>query len=307
VGYLVSILITGGAGFIGSNTAFYLCSRGFKVSVIDSFERSSISFEELLGAGIRVFRGDVKDTSIISSILQGVDVVVHAAAYVDVAESMAKPLEYLNNNVIGTASVASVCFNRGVGLIYISSAAVYGDPIKLPIDEDHPTKPLSPYGLSKLLGEEVVKFYGGLGLRFTILRLFNVYGPRQNRSYAGVITRFIERVKAGLPPVIYGDGLQTRDFVHVVDVAKAVELAIEKKLPQQILNIASGKPVKIKDLAYMVIKLSGLDKEPIYTNPRPGDIKHSWGSIAKAEEQLNYKPSINLEEGLKNLYENWSF
>jgi len=306
---MMKVLITGGAGFIGHNLAIRLKNNGFEVSILDSLERSTgFAVERLKEESIPVVRAGVKSADVVKNALKGVDTVVHAAAYTDVAESMEKPSLYLDNNALGTALVAEASLKTGVGLlIYLSSAAVYGDPVRLPVDENHPTNPLSPYGLSKLMGEDIVKFFSRLGLKYVVLRLFNVYGPGQNVAYAGVITRFLERVLKGLPPVVYGDGEQTRDFIHVDEVSEAVELAIRAQRFNEVFNIGSGSPVRISDLARLVMRLHGVEGEPVYAEQRPGDIKHSYADIGKAKNLLGFKPRIWLEEGLKKLLreESW--
>ncbi len=299
----MKVLITGGAGFIGHNLAIRLKNKGFEVSVLDSLERSTgFAIERLKEENIPVVRAGVKSTDVVKNALKGVDAVIHAAAYTDVSESMENPMLYLDNNALGTALVAEASLKTGVGLlIYLSSAAVYGDPVGLPVDENHPTNPLSPYGLSKLMGEDVVKFFSRLGLKYVVLRLFNVYGPGQNIAYAGVITRFLERVLKGLPPVVYGDGEQTRDFIHVDDVSKAVELTLRLKCFNDVFNIGSGSPVRIRDLAGLVMRLNRVEGEPVYAASRPGDIKHSYSDISKARITLGFEPTIGLEEGLRRL------
>ncbi|MCX8183154.1 MAG: NAD-dependent epimerase/dehydratase family protein [Crenarchaeota archaeon] len=297
------VLITGGAGFIGHNLAIRLKNKGFEVNVLDSLERSTgLAVKKLEEAGVPVTKVGVTSMNGVKNALKSVDIVVHAAAYTDVAESMENPMLYLEKNVLGTASVIEASLKTGVGLfIYLSSAAVYGDPVKLPVDENHPADPLSPYGLSKLMGEEVTRFFSRLGLKYVVLRLFNVYGPGQNMAYAGVITRFLERVRRGLPPVVYGDGEQTRDFIHVEDVAEAVELAIKTKHVNQVFNIGTGRPVSIRDLALLVMRLQGIKGEPVYAAKRQGDIRHSYAEISKARSLLGFEPRIGLEQGLKNL------
>ncbi|MEM1610026.1 MAG: GDP-mannose 4,6-dehydratase [Sulfolobales archaeon] len=293
------ILVTGGAGFIGHNVAIYLSSRGYDVVVYDTLERSSeTAIKRLEDAGIPIYRKDVRDVQD----LRGYDVVIHCAAYVDVAESIANPRIYFENNVVGTASIAKAAADSEALFIYISSAAVYGDPIKIPIPEEHPIKPISPYGASKAMGEQVVELYSRIyGLRYLILRLFNVYGPGQNPAYAGVISRFIESAINRIPPRIYGDGSQTRDFIHVEDVARAIELSIARQPHNQVFNIGSGKHISILELARLIMRLANLEGEPIFDRPRPGDIKHSCADIEKARKILGFEPKITLEEGIKKL------
>lgn len=299
----MKVLITGGAGFVGHNLALRLKGKGFEVQVLDSFERSTeLAIKRLREASIPTAKVEIRNISGVKNILSNADIIIHTAAYIDVAESMEKPLLYLDNNVLGTASIIKASLESGVGLfIYLSSAAVYGDPVKLPISEDHPTSPLSPYGLSKLMGEDAVRFFSRYGLKYVILRLFNVYGLGQNAAYAGVITKFLERAGGKLPPVVYGDGEQTRDFIHVDDVAEAVELAIKNSRVNEVFNIGSGNPVKIRDLAKLVMRLCQVEGEPVYASQRPGDIKHSYADIAKAKHLLGFEPRIGLEEGLKKL------
>lgn len=297
------VLITGGAGFIGHNTAIYLKKHDYEVIAFDNFRRATdYAIKRLDTHGVPIVKGNILDAKALKETLKGVDVVVHAAAYISVEESIKKPALYFRNNVAGTANVAHACLHEDVKLlVYISSAAVYGNPVTLPISEDHPTTPISPYGLTKLVGEQITKFYGGQGLKYIILRLFNVYGPGQSGAYAGVINRFIMRLSEGKPPIIYGDGTQTRDFIHVYDVAKAIKLSIEGGVKNEVFNIATGKPTAIRDLAENIIRLAGLDLKPLFKRPRMGDIKHSYADISKAEKLLGFKPKISLIEGLGDL------
>jgi UDP-glucose 4-epimerase len=299
----LKVLITGGAGFIGHNTALFLRDRGVDVTVFDNLKRATdFALRRLRIHGVQLIEGDVLDAEALGRAVEGVDVVVHAAAYTSVWESMRKPALYFVNNVAGTAAVAVACLRGGVGLlVYLSSAAVYGNPVALPISESHPTRPVSPYGLTKLMAEDVIRFYAGKGLEYIILRLFNVYGPGQSGAYAGVITRFMENVSRGKPPIVHGDGEQKRDFIHVYDVARAVGLCMERGVRNETINIGSGKPTTIRELAGLVIKLAGPGLEPVFVKPRPGDIRHSFADITKAERLLGFKPEISLEKGLGEL------
>lgn len=302
------VLVTGAAGFIGGHLYKYLRDSGFDVVGVDSLTRPSKYILSLLTEkGYGVVRLDVKDILGRTADFRGVSCVIHLASYIDVAESLEYPYMYFQNNVGGTASVLEFCRKVAVDkFIFISSAAVYGEPKYLPIDEQHPLEPISPYGYSKLLGEELVKMYCRVyGLDAVILRLFNVYGLGQSDEYAGVISRFISRVRNGLPPIIFGDGGQTRDFIHVVDVCRVVEKVISSGIDYDIFNVASGTRVSINELANMIIKLSGLDLEPIYIEPRPGDIKHSYADITKIKNSLGFKPRISLYDGIKELLTCW--
>ena len=296
------VVITGGAGFIGGHLAIYLKERGYKVTCIDNLSRASKSaIKALEKEKIPLIITDIRETNKLLEIFKGADVVIHTAALISVEESIKDPLLYLDSNATGTASVTKACIDAAVRrLIYLSSAAVYGEPIKLPIDEVHPTNPLSPYGLSKLFGEEIIKTLSRLyPFDYIILRLFNVYGAGQSEEYAGVITKFINRVREKLPPIIFGDGEQTRDFIHVNDVCHAIELAITTKNTNNIYNIGSGTATKIKDLAKLIMNIANINSEPIYSAPKPGDIKHSYANIDKARELLNFISRISLEKALK--------
>ncbi len=292
------VLVTGGAGFIGHHVALRLASRGFDVVILDNLAGSTgYALSRLEEAGVPVVRGDVRFFDGYSSF----DVVVHSAALVSGLDSLVRPLEYFDVNVLGTARVGLECARLGVKLIYLSSAAVYGEPLYLPVDEDHPRNPLTPYGLSKLMGEEVLELYSRVyGLKHVTLRLFNVYGPGQNPEYAGVISRFTERISRGESPVIYGDGLQTRDFIYVGDVAEIVEAFIEKDIfDGRPYNVGTEKAITILELARTLARLMGRELEPIYESPRPGDIRHSVADITRLKSQVNFEPT-SLEEGLRD-------
>jgi len=298
------IAITGGAGFIGHNLALYLAERGYGIAVIDTSERATpTAVRRLRTAGIPIYRMDARDLGGSLSSIGDIDFIVHSAAYVSVEESLSKPELYFENNAMTTLSIARLCTEKRIPIIYFSSAAVYGEPLKLPIGEDHPLDPISPYGLSKLFGEEILKLYSKFGLKYTILRLFNVYGPGQSSSYAGVVSRFIESALKGSDLTVYGDGSQTRDFVHVRDVARAVELALEKQAYGEVLNIGSGRAISIRELAELMRRSICPGCQIVHKPARPGDIRHSCADISRAQKVLGYQPSISLEEGIRELAE----
>lgn len=302
---MVNVAITGGAGFIGSNLAVFLKSCGYNVVCVDNLSRSVEHNVRLLSLkNIPLYIADIRDYDKIFDLMKGCDIVVHAAALIDVEESLRDPISYFENNVVGTGVVAKACVDSCVErLIYISSAAVYGNPVRVPVDENHPTNPLSPYGLSKLLGEYIIEFYSRIsGLNYIILRLFNVFGPGQGiTGYAGVITKFVNCVKSGRRPTIFGDGLQTRDFIHVNDVCRAIEASFKTKYINEKFNVGSGNEVKIIDLAKMVMSLANFAVEPFFAPGRVGDIRFSCADISKAKRLLNFYPELSLEEGLKTI------
>ncbi len=302
------VAVTGCAGFIGSHVAYAASASGWEVVCIDNMSRSGWYPRLLLRyAGLRVAEVDVRDSSALTRLLEGVDVVVHAAALVSVWESMERPSLYASNNVAGTAAVLEAVRDAGVeALVYTSSAAVYGEPAQLPVGEEHPVRPISPYGLFKACEEELIRIMSShYGYRYAVLRLFNVYGPGQNPGYAGVVEKFAEAFTRGGVVTIYGDGGQTRDFVHVYDVARAVLLAARALLDGLVdgctVNIASGRGVSVRTLYGVFSELTGRSPPVVYAAPRPGDIYRSVASLERARRLLGYTPRIGLREGLRTV------
>jgi len=296
------VLVTGGAGFIGSHLVKALVKAGHQARVLDNLSTGSIeNLADVLDA-IEFVRGDVRDYGAVEYAVRGVNAVVHLAALIDVAESVEKPDLYFDVNVRGTYNVVKASKNVGT-FVFASSSAIYGEPIKVPIPEDHPLMPKSPYAASKVSGEAFVQaFANQYGFKPVILRLFNVYGPKQSRAYAGVIIEFTRRVSRGEPPVIFGDGEQTRDFIHVSDVVEAIMLSLRDEGVRGVFNIGSGEGVTINYLARLILKLMGReDLKPIYASPRPGDIRHSIADITRAWKELGFKPKVGLETGIKDL------
>ena len=294
--------MAGGAGFIGSHLVKALVKAGHQVRVLDNLSTGSVeNLADVLDA-IEFVRGDVSDYGAVESAVRGVDAVVHLAALIDVAESVEKPDLYFDVNVRGTYNVAKASRNINT-FVFASSSAVYGEPIRVLIPEDHPLMPKSPYAASKISGEAFVQaFANQYGFRPVILRLFNVYGPKQSRAYAGVIIEFIRRVSRGEPPIIFSDGEQTRDFIHVGDVVEAIMLSLRNEGVKGVFNIGSGEGVTINYLARLILKLMGReDLKPIYAPPRPGDIRHSIADVSRARKELGFKQKVGLEVGIKEL------
>jgi len=294
--------VTGGAGFIGSHLVKALVKAGHQVRVLDNLSTGSIeNLTDVLDA-IELVRGDVRDYGAVEYVVRGVDAVIHLAALIDVAESVERPDLYFDVNVRGTYNVAKASKNVST-FVFASSSAVYGEPIRVPIPEDHPLMPKSPYAASKVSGEAFVQaFANQYGFRPVILRLFNVYGPKQSRAYAGVIIEFIRRVSRGEPPVIFGDGEQTRDFIHVSDVVEAIMLSFRNEEARGVFNIGSGEGITINHLASLILKLMGRENlKPIYAQSRPGDIRNSVADITKAKRKLGFNPKVELKLGIKEL------
>ena len=305
------VLVTGGAGFIGSHTVDRLLAEGFEVVVLDNLRSGSLDNIRLHkdNESFKFVCGDIRDALLVKDLVGSVDCVVHLAALVSVPESMRDPALTYDINVNGTLNLLKASADYGVKrFVYASSCAVYGNAEKLPIKEDCPAKPMSPYGFSKLTAENYVrKYFEDFGLETVCLRYFNVYGPRQAYSdYSGVITQFMKRVKEGLPLVIFGDGEQTRDFVHVEDVAEANLLTLKcEDIAGEVFNIGTGVATSINQLADMLLEIAnkkGL--KIIHSEARKGDVRHSVADISKAVKKIGYTPRITLRNGLKRLLHN---
>ena len=298
---------TGGAGFIGSHIVDRLISSGYSVRVLDDLSTGKLSniSVHVKSGKVDFVEGNVRDASAVKAVVKDVDASIHLAAITSVPFSVENPNDTFETNVAGTLNLPSSCATESVSkLVLVSSCAVYGDPEFLPVDEQHPANPISPYAESKLAAEKFcLGFHEKSLVKSVVLRLFNVYGPRQTvNDYSEVITRFVERCNQRLPLIIYGDGLQTRDFVNVQDVVEAVLKSLENNAADgQIFNAGSGKPTSIHELAKKVLDITQSDSKIRFDKPRTGDIKNSYANISKAEELLGYKPRFSLREGLRAL------
>ncbi len=283
------ILITGTSGQLGS----YLVENVKEAVGIDIIPSR---YTQIVGD----IRGDIeamlKDYEI--------DAIIHAAAQVSVVKSVENPKFDADNNVMGTINLLEYARKHDVEqFIYVSSAAIFGEPQYLPIDEKHPKAPKSPYGLSKLTGERYSLLYGELyGIKVASVRPFNIFSPRQdpNNSYSGVISIFVDRAKKGEELIIYGDGTQTRDFVNVHDVVQLIKLALEKKAEGE-YNCGTGRETSINELAKIIISLSGKDVGIKYAHPRAGDIKRSYANINRAKE-IGFNPETDLMSDLRRFF-----
>ena len=293
------ILITGGLGQVGSYLVDKLCNTS-NVTILDNYSSTT---RESVPDGVTVVRDDILSQRARELVTQN-DVVIHTAAQINVSRPMDDPLFDLNNNVFGTLNLLEAARNSNIHrFIYFSSAAIYGNPEYLPIDEAHPLNPLSPYGVSKLSGEKYCTMYHkAFGVPTVCIRPFNIYSPRQDPSnpYSGVISKFMERVKNKQSPIIFGDGTQTRDFVSVHDIVDMVLLAIEsKKAEGEVFNVGTGVPTTITELAQVIIDIYGADVEIEFADSQSGDIKHSSSDISKARS-IGYEPKVKLHDGLKD-------
>ncbi len=303
-------VVTGGAGFIGSHLVAELVGRGYHVIILDDLSTGSLSniAPFLKGKNAEFIKGSIISLPLLRQLFQGACFVFHLAALASVPRSIKNPLASHKVNANGTLNVLLAAKDCGVKkVIYASSSSVYGDTPTLPKREDMPPNPQSPYAVTKITGEYYCHvFYKVYGLATICLRYFNVYGPRQDPSsqYAAVIPRFIKSVLEGNPPIIFGDGTQTRDFTFVKDAVAANILAAESEATG-IYNIGSGKNISINQLARLVISSTRNSLNPIHEEPRPGDIMHSLADISQAKT-FGYEPRYSLEEGLKSTFKEFN-
>jgi UDP-glucose 4-epimerase len=297
------VLVTGGAGFIGSHLAQELAERNYNVVIIDNlFTGKKENIEELVKKdNVEFNQGSITDVPLLQSLFKGVEYVFHQAAIPSVPRSVDNPLASHEANATGTLNVLLAARDSGVKkVIYASSSSVYGDIPTLPKREDMAPNPQSPYAVTKLTGEYYCQVFQQVyGLSTVCLRYFNVYGPGQDpdSQYAAVIPKFIKRVSEGMPPIIFGDGEQTRDFTFIRDAVEANILFAESNA-SGVFNIGEGSNISINELAMLVSRLMDKDLEPVHHAPRAGDIRHSLADIAKAKA-CGYNPKYTLERGLK--------
>ena len=299
-------LVTGGAGFIGSHLVDRLIMEGWRVRVIDDLTTGNISNLSKVDRKVEFFQGSITDAELVGRAVQGVEVIFHFAAKVFVPESFKIPSQYEHTNVHGTDILLKAARMAGVGrLILSSTSAVYGDAAKLPISEQSLTAPMSPYACNKLAAEELGrKAASDGGIAFTALRYFNVYGLRQDprSTYSGVISRFAENIGKNIAPTIYGDGLQTRDFINVGDVARANLLAaMSERTGYSVYNVGSGLETSINDLFQRMTLITGSTLVARHELRRHGEVSRSLANIDKIKSELGFAPRVQLKEGLSEL------
>lgn len=293
------VLITGGAGFIGSRLAAILAERN-QVTVLDDLSNGPRSN---LPEGVSHIDGDIRNTETISAVTKGVDVIFHEAALVDISQSISHPTVSHAVNTTATLELLEQARKVDARVVFASSAAIYGDPPSVPVAETAPKRPFSPYGIQKLAADHYLRTYDRLyGLPTVSLRYFNVYGRQRTRSeYSGVIQSFLKQARRGEPLTIYGDGTQTRDFVHVDDVVAANLLAATTDETGEAYNIGSGTAVSINELAALVREVTETSGGCVHESARDGDIDRSEADIRKARECLEYEPAVPLRDGLSSL------
>ena len=297
-------LITGGAGFIGSNIVEELVRQNEDVRVLDNFVSGKRENLNDFINRIELIEGDIRDPGVLRKAMKDVDFVLHQAALRSVARSVDDPISTNDVNIGGTLNVLFVAREEGVKrVVYASSSSVYGDNPQLPKVEDSITMPISPYAVSKLTGEYYCRVFNRLyGLETVSLRYFNVFGPRQDpfSEYAAVVPRFIASIPKGISPAIYGDGLQSRDFTYIRNVVQANLLAAKVKgIQGEVFNIASGRRYTVLDIVERLNNIFNKYVHPNFLEPRKGDVRHTLGDISKAEKLLGYRVEVDFEEGLK--------
>jgi len=304
------VLVTGGAGFIGSALVRGLLARGDRVRVLDDLSTGKLANLEEVAAEIEVMKGDIRDEGALDRALSGIELVFHEAAIASVPRSLAEPLANHDVNATGTLRVLGAARRAGVRrVVYAASSSAYGDSPVSPKLETMAAAPLSPYAVSKLAGEHYCQVYAGAyGLETVCLRYFNIFGPRQDprSEYAAVIPRFVTAALAGQGVTIFGDGLQSRDFCHIDNVVQANLRAAAAPADQasgRVFNVGSGTSISLNQLVQTIEACLGRPVAVTYEAPRAGDVKHSAADIGAARAQLDYQPRVGLDAGLRSTIE----
>jgi UDP-glucose 4-epimerase len=302
------ILVTGGAGFIGSHLTEALVTEGCQVTVLDNLSSGNRSNLKSVKGRINFCKADIRDLQTVENTTQGCEAIFHLAAMVSVPQTVTQPIESAQINDMGTLHIFEAARRNNVGcVVFASSSAVYGDDPRLPKQEEMNPVPLSPYAVQKLSGENYARVFNMLyGIKTTSLRFFNVFGPRQDPSspYSGVISIFMSKAVSKSPPTIYGDGNQSRDFIFVKDVVRAILLAATADdAAGKSINVGTGRSISINRLWGIISQRNGLTIEPQYASPRPGDILKSVADIQRAKSLLGFEPHYSFEKGIEQTFE----
>ena len=303
----MKILVTGGAGFIGSHITEYLVQRGDNVTVIDNLKTGQTANLSIVNKNINFVNGDIRNYKLLEGLVNDTDGVFHEAALASVQQSFEMQDEYFDVNVNGTENILKLASEYGFKVVYASSSSVYGNPKHVPTKENHDRKPLNPYAETKLEEELLAEKYSEMDVSVIGLRYFNVFGRRQSKEYAGVIKLFLEKIQQNKDPKINGDGLQTRDFVYIEDVVKANILAMDSNIKHEFLNVGSGSSISILDLATVCIETSGLSLKPIHGPELPGDVRATKADTKLIEKLLNWKAKTKLEDWLSKVISTKNF
>ena len=294
-------IVTGGAGFIGSNIVKKLVVRGDDVTVIDNLntgkEENLISVKDK----IVFFNDNILNLDLLEKQTQNIDGIFHQAALASVQDSFSKPEEYQSVNVNGTENILKLAKKNNFKVVYASSSSVYGNPEKIPIKESDSKNPINPYAETKLEKERLAIKYSEMGVKVIGLRYFNVFGKGQSKEYAGVLKLFLERIRDKLPPKINGNGSQFRDFVYVEDVADANILSMDSEVNHEFFNVGTNTSITILDLAKTIIKSSELHMEPIFGPALKGDVQRTVANIDLIQDKIGWKPTVFLEKWIDEI------
>ena len=294
-------VVTGGAGFIGSNIVKKLVTRGDDVTVIDNLNTGNEDNLLTVRNKIDFVKDSIENIDLLEKETKNVDGVFHQAALASVQDSYSKPDEYHNVNVNGTENILKLAIKNNFKIVYASSSSVYGNPERIPIKEEDSKNPINPYAETKLKKEELAIKYSEMGVKVIGLRYFNVFGKGQSKEYAGVLKLFLERIRDKMPPKVNGDGTQFRDFVYVEDVADANIMSMDSEINHEFFNVGTNTSISILDLAKTVIKYSGLSIEPIFGPALKGDVQRTMADINLIKDKIGWIPTVTLEEWIKGI------
>ena len=294
-------VVTGGAGFIGSNIVKKLVARGDSVTVIDNLNTGKEKNLESVRNKIVFLKDSILNMNLLEKETQDIDGIFHQAALASVQDSFSKRDEYYDVNVKGTENILKLAKKNNFKVVYASSSSVYGNPEQIPIKESDAKNPINPYAETKLKKEELAIKYSEMGVKVIGLRYFNVFGKGQSKEYAGVLKLFLERIRDKLPPKVNGDGTQFRDFVYVKDVVNANILSMDSEISHGFFNVGTNSSITILDLAKIIIKSSGLHIEPVFGPALKGDVQGTIANIDLIKEKIGWKPTVVLEEWIDEI------
>lgn len=294
-------IVTGGAGFIGSNIVKKLVTRGDDITVIDNLNTGKEENLKSVIDKITFLKDSILNMELLEKQSQNIDGIFHQAALASVQDSFSKPDEYHHINVNGTENILKLAKKNDFRVVYASSSSVYGNPERIPIKESDKKNPINPYAETKLKQDQLATKYSEIGVKVIGLRYFNVFGKGQSREYAGVLKLFLERIRDKLPPKINGDGTQFRDFVYVEDVADANIMSMDSDINHGFYNVGTNTSITILDLAKTIIKSSGLDVQPIFGPALKGDVQRTIANIDLIKEEIGWEPTMLLEKWIEEI------
>ena len=303
----MKILVTGGAGFIGSHIVEYLVQRGDDVTILDNLNTGKIENLSKVNNDVNFVNGNIREYKLLERLVSDSDGVFHEAALASIQESLKMQDKYFDINVSGTENILKLAKEYGFKVVYASSSSVYGNPKQIPIKESDDRNPINPYAQTKLEVELLAEKYSEMDVHVIGLRYFNVFGKRQSKEYAGVIKLFLERIQQSKSPKINGDGLQTRDFVYIEDVVKANILAMDSDIKHEFFNVGTGNSISILDLANVIINASGLSLKPIHGPELSGDVRATEADITLIRKLLNWEPKMMLDDWITKIISNKDF